>query len=656
MSRVSYGSRAGDATDYGGGGHAQFVGPRHAARAGPYDSIDALVEALQHEFDAAAESALPVCTTIELSLGLNAVIPLVRPSIGPYADGGDHDLPYEFKNGLYEIEEDPDQKHPRAPCSAIINVADPKEKQIVQRAASRGVIAAIEALDGFRYSFNNAWTAKDEEGARFSFICQDSMQNKDRHANGYTRILKHLKDPTGGERGPRKPTYDCKGSVSVKFSSSRQSCDVYYRHNAIHDTVAARKPAARAAGGVKRTSSSWIKLPNANAAAPFVPQGEEDTGGLSAMLKAETASSALALVDRPTAHQRPQSSNISRPLKRKREDFARPAPPARQSNQNLSLADLLRQSETAKAPPPSNGNVRVAPGTAAVAYELPSWQEPPPAPRQTADGLPYPLPYQPKGKKVLVPASTPAAVPKNPPHPKNFQQFRVNSTPAKQQSSNQGGMFTTMKMVPTDKPPLRWPAEYQTPMNPPSATQFVAQSKPRSVLACTNCRVAKRRCDEGRPHCGACSKTGRTDCRYEAPAGWQKASTSANQQQTQSQNSTPVQSTPTSAQAPAQPMLDTARTNTQTPAQSSWSQTSPSGHQSWSGAAPIQQTPQGNWDAGQSGWPQDSTSQNTFTQGTSSAQSWPSQNSPPLQAWGNITMASPSTVRPQSPDPWYPKR
>lgn len=649
MSRVSYGSRAGDATDYGGGGHIQFVGPRHAARVGPYDSLEALIVALRQEFDAAAESVMPVCTTLEMSLGLTAVLPLVRPGIGPYSEGGEHDLPFEFKNGLYEMEHDPGQKHPRAPCSTIINVADARQKQVVQRAASRGIISAIEALDGFRYSFNNAWTAKDEEGGRFSFICQDSMQNKDRHANGYTRILKHLKDPGGAERGPRKPTYDCKGSVSIKFSSSRQSCDVFYRHNAIHETVAARKPAARAAAAAKRTSSSWIRLPSA--ATPMVPQGEEDTGGLSAMLQAETASSALALVKPLLAQSGPSTSNIGRPLKRKRDETA---PPARPSDQPLSLADLLRQSETAKAPAPTNENGgKPTPVAAPVAYELPSWQTPPPALRQSADGLPYPLPYQPKGKTMVVTALTPSGTPaasKNPPHPQNFQQFRVSSsTPAPKQPPSQG-LFTTMKMVPTNKPPLRWPQKsQQSSMNPPSATQYVAQFKHRSVLACTNCRLAKRRCDEGRPLCGACIKTGRSDCRYEPATGW-KAIMSADSQQSptrQNPSSAPAQSTPNSAQPTAQSAHSTGQQSAQT---SHTGQTS-------------QQTPQGTWENGnatQSSWPQSTSStaqwQTPSAQQSTSSQQWPSQSSPPLQRWGNITIASPNIVRPSSPDPWYPKR
>ncbi|KAM3416528.1 hypothetical protein BST61_g8118 [Cercospora zeina] len=352
MARVSFGSRAGNATLSASGRHPQVHGP--------YASLDDLTNALRHEFDAARAESGSVSTALELSLSLSldATIPLVRPSIGPYANGGDHDLPDEFKQRLCETEGASDEKHPRAPCSAIINVIDATAKKIVQRAASRGIMAAIEALDGFRYSFNNAWNAQNEEGARFSFICQDSMQNKDRHANGYTRVLKHLKDPSGHERGPRKPTYDCKGSVSVKFSSSKQSCEVFYRHNAIHDTVAARKAAPRTPGGVARPSGDWLQTPNT--VSYCTPRGEEDSGGLSALLQAETASSALAMVDSPTVS-RPvaTNSNIGRPLKRKREDLTRPTHTDQAADSSLSLADLLRQSAAARVPPsPSENSFR----------------------------------------------------------------------------------------------------------------------------------------------------------------------------------------------------------------------------------------------------------------------------------------------------------
>ncbi|CAK1365338.1 hypothetical protein CB0940_08923 [Cercospora beticola] len=628
MARVSFGSRAGNATF--GGSH------RQALIHGPYNSLDELTNALQQEFETARLHTQSASTALELSLSLDAVVPLVRPGIGPYADGGDHDLPDEFKNGLYETQGEPDQKHPRAPCSAIINVMDPEAKKIVQRAASRGIMAAIEALDGFRYSFNNAWNAQNDEGARFSFICQDSMQNKDRHANGYTRVLKHLKDPTGNERGPRKPTYDCKGSVSVKFSTSKQSCEVFYRHNAIHETVAARKAAPRTPGRPPRVPGDWTRAPNS--APPYAPRGEQDDGGLSAMLQAETASSALAMVDSSPTVSRPAptTSNMGRPLKRKREEFARPRPASYAADQSLSLADLLRRSETARvAPaPPGNSYNNFLQGAAAVAYELPSWQKPPPSINRPPGGQPFPLPYQPQTK------STPAQ-PQTPIQPSNSR------PPMAGGSQHSGpGLYTVMKVKNTPKS-RSLQQSYQAPMNEQ------LQSKPQAVLACTSCRIAKRRCDEARPMCGLCVKLNKTECHYEGPTTHVPNATGASQQQ--GVGNGPAHQRPAGlalpslqpAQGPGQSSGGKQTETDVTQGASQHVQSAQPSQQAPVPIAPMQQQSQPSWDNEVSpqhtplaSWSQDP-----------SLQQWPSQGSPPLQAWGNITMA-----QQPSPDPWYPKR
>lgn len=234
-----------------------------------YSSLDELIAALKSEMDHNA-SQMPPLTTTELCLSAGAMLPLLRPQIGPYADGGESDLPPDFKQNYLEPEDatqaqlrsqlqqstsssqstENSQKHdevirscPRVDVSSILSISDPKTRSIVQRAASRGLVQHVENLDGFKYSFNNAWSAKDEDGLRFSYICQDSMQNKDRYANGYNRTQKRVENT--GVRGPRKPTFDCKGSVSVKFSAKLQACVLQYRHCAVHSTVADRKPPPR---------------------------------------------------------------------------------------------------------------------------------------------------------------------------------------------------------------------------------------------------------------------------------------------------------------------------------------------------------------------------------------------------------------------------
>ena len=475
--RVSYGSRANMDPE-----HARKSGPR-----APCTTLDELQEALKDDIEGGTESVIPECTTAELSLGSSALIPLHRPIIGPYADGGEHDLPPEFKTSWTDISDDPaantayaKKSHPQATVEAIVNVQDAHTRQIVQRAASRAIVAAIEGTDGFKYNFNNAWAAKDESGQRFSYICQDSMQNKDRHANGFTRTQKHLKGE--GERGARKPTYDCKGSVSVKCSLHRKCIDVYYRHYAIHPTLEERKTMPRVPG-------PRLGLDPIRAQPPMyfgrTAQNEEkvaDTGGLFGRLQAEKS----AYVPPPNTQVTPvtgrqEASNIGKPLKRKRDSEY--TVPSSEPGKPLSLVELLRQSESAGSPsarsvstPKSASNRHPPP----VTYDLPSWQTPPPVPvnRQTKPpqygtqyGAPYPPPYQ------------PTQHPQTPSQPPKPAASRLQQVPPRQeyfgsaptQPHPQGqGLFATLKPVQPD-PPAQWTVYSQ-----------------RAGNSCTNCRYGKK--------------------------------------------------------------------------------------------------------------------------------------------------------------------
>lgn len=471
-SRLSFAacSRAGGPTDY----HGRFSNGNLAYTArGPYTSLAALTDALAAEIAAATQSSIPECTTCELSLDLNATLPLIRPTIGPYAQGQPNDIPHEFKHAPTVPDgADPSKVHPGATCATIVNITDPSGRAIVQRAASRGVIQAVEAADGYRYSFNNAWTAKDEEGSRFSFICQDSMQNKDRHANGFTRTTKHLKGETNEVRGPRKPTYDCKGSVSVKFSSGKQSVDVYYRHYAIHQTVAERKLPPRPPPRSKEAGAATQSTP-------------KEGGGLLPTLQAETfANTALAMVNdqRPIIDNQPPLAmrshagpSISRPLKRKRESLPPPppAPKPRDPNKPPSLSELLASSETANKPASPVEALRAVPSKfpPPVAYELPSWQTPPPPMTATPSNQPYPPPYPPyppPGKIAI------SATPRQGPLSQQSRPGAPTGTPGSGHA-----LFTTMKQV------------WQQPQTP--VFHSFGPQRQRGSKACSNCRQRKTR-------------------------------------------------------------------------------------------------------------------------------------------------------------------
>ncbi|KAF2862339.1 hypothetical protein K470DRAFT_255973 [Piedraia hortae CBS 480.64] len=181
---------------------------------GDFATIDALADALK--------PTLSGRTPCELHLSEDSVLPLLRPAVGPYAKGGVHDLPPEYETSPLDI--------PSAIVSHLLATPTGEPRQIVQRAASRAIVRAIETTDGFRYVFNNVWAAMNEEGLRFSYICQDSVQNKERHRN-----KAFSESPQGGNG--RKPTFDCKGCISIKFSQTRRRIDVNYRHLPIHDAV-----------------------------------------------------------------------------------------------------------------------------------------------------------------------------------------------------------------------------------------------------------------------------------------------------------------------------------------------------------------------------------------------------------------------------------
>ncbi|KAJ4286051.1 hypothetical protein N0V90_013398 [Kalmusia sp. IMI 367209] len=120
--------------------------------------------------------------------------------------------------------------------AALQPTADPKEKMRKQRAIAKCCVDAIQKCDGYRYSFHNCWNSREDDSFRFSYYCNDSLLNKDRAANG-----------KGAKLGKRatKPVYDCKGVLSIKFSATKQSLDVFYKHVPIHKTYEERAPPPR---------------------------------------------------------------------------------------------------------------------------------------------------------------------------------------------------------------------------------------------------------------------------------------------------------------------------------------------------------------------------------------------------------------------------
>jgi hypothetical protein len=119
---------------------------------------------------------------------------------------------------------------------ALQSTPDPKDRMRKQRAIAKCCVDAIQRTDGYRYSFHNCWNSREDDSFRFSYYCNDSLLNKDRAANG-----------KGAKLGKRatKPVYDCKGVLSIKFSATKQSLDVFYKHVPVHKTYEERAPPPR---------------------------------------------------------------------------------------------------------------------------------------------------------------------------------------------------------------------------------------------------------------------------------------------------------------------------------------------------------------------------------------------------------------------------
>ena len=477
MERVSFGSRGGTDSDYLQHGSSNVH--KGVAR-GPCSSLAELTSALKDDISAGRESLVPGCTTSELSLQLSALAPLHRPSIGPYTEGEKDDLPPQFKTSWTNAAHG-EKSYPQATIYSIITLGESRWRRAVQRAASRGIVSAIEAIDGFKYNFNNAWNAKEEDGQRCSYICQDSMQKKDRHANAFTRTRKHLR---GEGAGGRKPTYDCKGSVSVKFSSARRCVDVYYRHYAIHPTLSESKSKPRPGPARARQGAISGNEPNS-------PE-EVATEGLFAKLKNKKSVFIPPPHDRGTTPgSRSEPSNIGKTLKRKRDSDMAPA--SRDSGKPLSLVELLKQSQSATSlPTPSPSTSKTTSNTQPppVSYDLPSWQQPPPMPtngpqekpsQPSQNGsqfpAPYPRPYRPnqpfqphqsQGPSYIATAPQP-----QPPAPTPSQEF-FGAPKAHPQSQ---GLFSTLKPVSQD-PPIE---------------NYIPFWSARARTSCTGCRSSKKK-------------------------------------------------------------------------------------------------------------------------------------------------------------------
>ncbi|KAG9783408.1 hypothetical protein ABEF93_004466 [Exophiala dermatitidis] len=121
---------------------------------------------------------------------------------------------------------------------ALHATTDPKEQMLMQKQISKSLVETVQQADGFRYSFHNHWISREDQASRFSYYCNDSVLNKGRAANaGAAKIRLGVKI--------RKPVYECQGLISIKFSVTKNSLELHYKHVPLHPTFEERAPIPR---------------------------------------------------------------------------------------------------------------------------------------------------------------------------------------------------------------------------------------------------------------------------------------------------------------------------------------------------------------------------------------------------------------------------
>lgn len=370
-----------------------------------FDSLDDLKTALRQYMDnATTADALPQYVSCAMTLSTHAALPLKSPTDATYPQrrasyvpfdgfGDDLDLAAHDVGAIapgqaeQEQEQDQDQEQQLAYKAVLelVNIDDLKQRQMWQRAAAKGIVQQIQHLDGFKYCFNNNWSSKDDNGYRYSYTCLDSLENKDRHANGFRATNAATRRPGANTRGVRKPTYDCKGQIAVKFSALRQSVEVVYKHHAIHKTVAERRPPPRKDS--KRKSATHPSVSEATPDASLLSFADEDTHD-GAFILDDVDHSVFRPYSDPT-----EAPIVTKPPRKTKDTNTRPRPKrqkiqplqlAEQPERPMSLVEILQQSMTPSDVPSSVHEPQAHPSP----QHPPSlWQTPSPAPVSTSSNI-----------------------------------------------------------------------------------------------------------------------------------------------------------------------------------------------------------------------------------------------------------------------------
>ncbi|KAK5055409.1 hypothetical protein LTR84_013159 [Exophiala bonariae] len=169
-------------------------------------------------------------TTLEFSFPVTAafMVPKREP-IGTQAQNPHKRTPYVYSTF---------SKTAVSVIDALHTIKDADERALTQRAISKALVESVERTDGYKYSFHNHWLSREDQASRFSYYCNDSSLNKGRAANeGAAKLRNDVKI--------RKSVFECQGLLSVKFSITKMSLELHYKHVPLHPTYEERAPIPR---------------------------------------------------------------------------------------------------------------------------------------------------------------------------------------------------------------------------------------------------------------------------------------------------------------------------------------------------------------------------------------------------------------------------
>lgn len=104
---------------------------------------------------------------------------------------------------------------------------------------------------------SSAQNKEGGDGTRLKYVCQDSLQHRNRKSHKKKEKKRDSKDsedqPNNGGN-PSVVAYDCGGAIHIKFSIKREAINVVYKHNPIHSSpvVDERYVASKTYGTCKR--------------------------------------------------------------------------------------------------------------------------------------------------------------------------------------------------------------------------------------------------------------------------------------------------------------------------------------------------------------------------------------------------------------------